>query len=105
MGALSGKPKPRRGGLFRLGLWRLCNIGTRSALTEHSTSNIHFWQSQVPPVVSLRLNNASSAATAGARALGAVSAEGTEMAPNSGDAAAGPAATPAAANQQRTHIA
>jgi hypothetical protein len=35
IGVLSGKPKPRRGGLFRLGLWRLCNIGTRSALTEH----------------------------------------------------------------------
>jgi hypothetical protein len=47
-----------------VGLWRVFNIGTRSARTEHSNSNIHFWQAQVRPVVSLWLTSLSGSAPA-----------------------------------------
>jgi hypothetical protein len=50
-----------------VGLWRVFNIGTRSARTEQSNSNIHFWQDQVRPVVSQRLTSLSGSAPAASR--------------------------------------
>jgi hypothetical protein len=41
-----------------VGPWRVFNIGPALG-DQHNNSNIHFWQSQVRPVVSLRLTSLS----------------------------------------------